>query len=187
MGPDGGRRAPKVKIGSYHRLGIWGLARGWWLGVGGWWLVVGDALRAVTHCFAKKPNFRRRLWGVRREAFGSSNRVAGRFEEPKAEAVGGEGEENWIDGRPDFGGSTLGWEVIPMKSKSTQPSRPLPRSGNYADNRYRREALRILATFRKAKPDKARNGFPMRNTIACSTVERRRVMLSPTPVQLPKP
>ena len=40
-----------------------------------------------------------------------------------------------------------------MKSKSAQVSRPRSRSGNYADDRYRKEALRILATFRKAKPD----------------------------------
>jgi len=34
--------------------------------------------------------------------------------------------------------------------------RPRARSGNYADEQYRREALRTLATIRKAKPDKGK-------------------------------
>jgi hypothetical protein len=40
-----------------------------------------------------------------------------------------------------------------MKNKSTRVSRPRARSGDYAEDRYRKEALRILATFGKAKPD----------------------------------
>jgi hypothetical protein len=46
-----------------------------------------------------------------------------------------------------------GWKRIPMKNKSTRASRSRTRSGDYADERYRKEALRILATFGKAKPD----------------------------------
>ena len=34
--------------------------------------------------------------------------------------------------------------------------RPRARSGNYADERYRKEALRTLAAIRKAKPDKGK-------------------------------
>jgi prevent-host-death family protein len=34
--------------------------------------------------------------------------------------------------------------------------RPRTRSGNYADDAYRKRALRILATFKKAKPDKGK-------------------------------
>jgi hypothetical protein len=30
------------------------------------------------------------------------------------------------------------------------------RSGDYSDERYRKRALRILATFKKAKPDKGK-------------------------------
>ena len=43
-----------------------------------------------------------------------------------------------------------------MKKKSTRVNRPLAQSGDYADERYRKEALRILATFGKAKPDKGK-------------------------------
>jgi len=34
--------------------------------------------------------------------------------------------------------------------------RPSPKSGDYSDEHYRRRALRILATFEKAKPDKGK-------------------------------
>lgn len=34
--------------------------------------------------------------------------------------------------------------------------RPRARSGNYADEQYRKEAVRTLAAFRKAKPDKGK-------------------------------
>jgi prevent-host-death family protein len=34
--------------------------------------------------------------------------------------------------------------------------RPSARSGDYADESYRKRALRILATFKKAKPDKGK-------------------------------
>ena len=54
------------------------------------------------------------------------------------------------------GGSIMGWGRIPMKNKSTRLSRSRTRSGDYADERYRKEALRILATFGKAKPDKGK-------------------------------
>jgi len=40
-----------------------------------------------------------------------------------------------------------------MKIKKT-PS--WSRSGDYSDERYRKRALRILATFKKAKPDKGK-------------------------------
>jgi hypothetical protein len=43
-----------------------------------------------------------------------------------------------------------------MKNKSARVIRPWARSGDYADERYRKEALRILATFGKAKPDKGK-------------------------------
>jgi hypothetical protein len=34
--------------------------------------------------------------------------------------------------------------------------RPWMRSGDYSDERYRKRALRLLATFTKAKPDKGK-------------------------------
>ncbi len=34
--------------------------------------------------------------------------------------------------------------------------RPRARSGDYSDESYRKRALRILATFKKAKPDKGK-------------------------------
>lgn len=34
--------------------------------------------------------------------------------------------------------------------------RPRGQAGDYADERYRKNALRILATFRKVKPDKGK-------------------------------
>jgi prevent-host-death family protein len=34
--------------------------------------------------------------------------------------------------------------------------RPRAQGGDYADEQYRRKALRILATFRKAKPDRGK-------------------------------
>ena len=43
-----------------------------------------------------------------------------------------------------------------MKNKSTRISRPRAQSGDYSDERYRKEALRILATFGKARPDKGK-------------------------------
>ena len=43
-----------------------------------------------------------------------------------------------------------------MKGKSTRVGGSRARSGDYADERYRKEALRILATFGKAEPDKGK-------------------------------
>lgn len=43
-----------------------------------------------------------------------------------------------------------------MKNNSTRVSRPRARSGDYADEQYRKEALRILAKFGKAQPDKGK-------------------------------
>jgi Ni/Co efflux regulator RcnB len=43
-----------------------------------------------------------------------------------------------------------------VKNKSIRVSRPRAESGDYSDERYRKEARRILATFRKAKPDKGK-------------------------------
>jgi hypothetical protein len=40
-----------------------------------------------------------------------------------------------------------------MKAKTI---RSWSRSGDYSDERYRKRALRILATFKKAKPDKGK-------------------------------
>jgi hypothetical protein len=40
-----------------------------------------------------------------------------------------------------------------VKNKTTQS---WSRSGDYSDERYRKRALRILATFKKAKPDKGK-------------------------------
>jgi Ni/Co efflux regulator RcnB len=43
-----------------------------------------------------------------------------------------------------------------MRNKSIRASRPSVQRGDYADEQYRKEALRILATFGKAKPDKGK-------------------------------
>jgi hypothetical protein len=50
----------------------------------------------------------------------------------------------------------MGWKRIPMAKKSRELDRPPAGSGNYADERYRKEALRILATFSKGEPDKGK-------------------------------
>jgi hypothetical protein len=42
------------------------------------------------------------------------------------------------------------------QNKSAKVDRPQSRSGNYADEGYRKEALRILATFKKGEPDKGK-------------------------------
>jgi hypothetical protein len=44
----------------------------------------------------------------------------------------------------------------PKTTKASQLRDPGARCGNYADEGYRKEALRILATFKKAKPEKGK-------------------------------
>ena len=43
-----------------------------------------------------------------------------------------------------------------MKNKSTRVSRPRALSGDYSDERYRKEHSQSWATFGKAKPDKGK-------------------------------
>jgi hypothetical protein len=43
-----------------------------------------------------------------------------------------------------------------MRNKPRKRIRPQTRIGDYSDERYRKEALRILATFEKGKPDKGK-------------------------------
>lgn len=43
-----------------------------------------------------------------------------------------------------------------MTALKNRMSRSRARSGNYADKRYRNRALRILASFAKAKPDNSK-------------------------------
>ena len=50
----------------------------------------------------------------------------------------------------------MGLEPIRMKNKSLRVSRSRGRSGDYSDERYRREALRTLASIKKGKPDKGK-------------------------------
>jgi len=43
-----------------------------------------------------------------------------------------------------------------MKTSTDEIIRPRSRSGNYADQRYRDRALRVLVSITQAKPDKGK-------------------------------
>lgn len=63
--------------------------------------------------------------------------------------------------------------------------RPRARSGNYADEQYRKEALRTLAKFRGAKPDEGKKWIRARRSRSRALRRDAGVTFVDTGAQLP--